>query len=225
MKRIALALLLAALFLSSSGAQEVLLFRLYLVPMQVLNNNRFPKYFPGRSNPNPILELTGLYSAWMAFGGEPVFLVVAPAISTAQHNVLVGNIDVLAVPQDLDQPVSALALTTLQNKLEGFKIPADWIMANSMTYRECVRVVVRMFQLGDRFYGITGGTSMFGGNVTLDTRWNQIPQSARVILQQIASEWNIDTSGVTNQTTVRQLIKLIADQMRDDPIIIGGVTI
>jgi hypothetical protein len=206
-------------------AQEVLLPRLYLVPMQTLNNQRFPKYFSGRFNPNPLPELADLYSVWQAFGAEPVFFICAPAISTPQHNVLSANIDVLAVPQDLDQPVSALALSTLQTKLEGFNIPADWMVANSMTYRECVRLVYRMFQLADRFYGISNGQSMFGSGVTLNTRWNQIPIGPRNLLQQIATEWGINTSGVTGQTTVRQLLKLIADQMRDDPIIMGGVTI
>jgi hypothetical protein len=193
--------------------------------MQILNNNRFPKYLPGRVNPNPIPELAGLFSSWAAFGAEPVFLICAPAITAAQHNVLSNNIDVLAVPQDLDQPVSALALATLQSKLEGFRIPADWIVANDMTYRECVRVVLRMFQIAERFYGVSNGLSMFGGGVTLDTRWNQIPVKARTVLQGIATEWNVKTTGVTAQTTVRQLLTLMARQMRDDVIQMGGVII
>jgi hypothetical protein len=193
--------------------------------MQTLNNNRFPKYFPGRVNPNPMPELAGIYSVWQAFGGEPLFFVVVPNITTAQHNALVTNVDVLAVPQDLDQPVSALALSTLQNALENFKIPADWIVANSMTYRECIRSIFRMFQLADRFYAVSKGLSLFGSGVVLNTTWSQISAGVKTQLQQIAKEWNIVTTTVTAQTTVRQLMKLMADQMRDDPIVISGTTI
>jgi hypothetical protein len=154
-------------------------------------------------------ELGVQFSA-MDYGKEDSMLVGAE-VTGAQHTTLAANLDVIAIPTALDNNVSSAALTTIQNKLEGLKIPAGWV-TTSHTYRQVVGAVGRIFMLMQRFDGLHMRT-FFGSDITLDTRINQLTVQQRTDLQTAASSLGLDTSFVTGPMTIRTVFKTWIDNM------------
>jgi hypothetical protein len=70
-----------------------------------------------------------------------------------------------------------------------------------------------------RWQGL-GFARLFASGVTLDTRLNQLTATQRQRLSAVADDLGLDSSGVTNTMTLRQVLKLIADQLPD--ITFGG---
>src|ERR1700693_3954213 len=106
-------------------------------------------------------DLAGHPWAAMDFGNEPIMLV-----ATATNAALAAETDVTTIPLNLDQQIGA-AVTTVQNKLESFNIPADWV-TSTMTYRQVVRKVLQGFMFWQRAQGL-GIPLLFTGGVKLST--------------------------------------------------------
>lgn len=142
----------------------------------------------------------------MDYGHEPAFLVWGEAID---HAALVANPDVIAAPADLNQSIGA-ALTNVQAKLEGFKIPADWITAG-MTYKAALKGVALIFQLAQRYAGNNAGEKLLDAD-TLDLRFNQLSAAKRTKLREMADSFGLDRSGLDNTSTIRDFLKAMAAQ-------------
>lgn len=203
MKRLMLTVAMVMMALTVS-AQGVTVVRVYVVPKAgtgIGHDGLHPKYF----------REAGV-SDWeqLDYGLEDAFLVVADVTPT-QHTSLASNLDVIALPQDLTQPIGPTALTTVQQKLEGLHIPAGWV-TEGMTYKQILTVVGKGFLFMERFDGINGRT-FFEAGITLDTRINQLTQAQRNALVATADSFGLDTSGVTGPMLVRQALKLIWDQL------------
>lgn len=222
MKRIVLCLSFVLLFVGGNLEAQSLM-RLYVVPLVTATSRgliiRNPKYFaaPGQTAA-PGLE--GVNFVGSPYGREDV-MVVAVNVTPAQHTVLADETDVLALPPDVTQNISALALTTVQNALENLKLPAQWV-TTANTYQEVLHAVLAIFQFAQKFNEFTG-LSPFAGNVTLDTTYGQLGQTAKQGLQDTAAWFHLDTSGITGSTKIRTILKSIADQM--PPISIGGFSL
>jgi hypothetical protein len=155
------------------------------------------------------------------YGLEPVYLVAAD-VTAAQHASIAANVDVIVIPQNLDNTISLTALSTVQQKLEDLHIPAGWVTTDH-TYRDVLRVVRRAFQFFARMWVLQAEqgqtpTALFTGAVTLDTRMNQLTAAQRQALTETCASFNIDTSWVLNTTTLRQLLKGIADRLPGLPM-------
>lgn len=201
MKRILLSVILV-LASVNAFAQEVGSLRFYVVPVELnAKGHRVPKY----------VRSMGLESSQMDYGLDDTFLVACPSITDAQHTTLAANIDVIAIPQNLDAQIGLTALSTVQSKLEGLRIPADWV-TTSHTYRDVIRVTGKVFQLMQRFHGMQLRT-FFESGITLDTRINQLTQAQRQALVDAATSLGLDTSSVTGPMSLRQALKIIADQL------------
>lgn len=183
----------------------------------------------------PLAELTELNGSWrpkytdrgalgpgndivswsaMPYGIENAFLLATDA-TTAQHNALAAQADVLAIPTALDSNVSGLAVTTIQTKLEAVNLPAEWV-TTSLTYRDVLRRVGKMILFASRYAGIAdanGYSQRWLDTVTLDTRWNQLTQIQQNRLRATADSLGLDYSGVINTMTLRQIIRLLGDQL------------
>src|SRR3990167_6875117 len=61
--------------------------------------------------------------------------------------------------------------------------------------------------------GWGGQGGLLDGSINLDMTVSQIPADTRTWLQDVAGEFGLDYSGVTGSTTLRDLLKLLADQM------------
>jgi hypothetical protein len=191
-------------------AQEVAL-RFYIVPkigdgLTPMTSFR-PKY---------IADLSGVQWGAMDYGRDDTFLVGAN-VTPAQHLTIDSNIDVISIPQNIDNEIGLTALDTVKARLESLRIPADWVTTNH-TYRDVLRITGKGFSIMQRF-GAMHGHSFFVGAITLDTRMNQMTATQRQELEDaIHSLANsqgvtVDLSEVGSTTTVRRVLKITVDQL------------
>jgi hypothetical protein len=171
--------------------------RFYLTPKeQIVNGDDFyfrPKYFDDSL-------------AWRAidYGKEP-WMLVAADVTTPQHNAIAANVDVTAVPANLDGTVGA-QLATVQNKLELANLPAHWV-TSGMTWRTVLKWTIRLLLLQQRFSGLDHAAArLFSGGITLDSTVGDLPVVVRQRLNAAAQRWGLDTSAITLSTTIRSAL-------------------
>lgn len=156
MKKFAV-LVMLLLSLSPVLAQEDPVIRLYFVPIEHVGDYRGPEYFHWRFDDELLAETAGIPWNLMDYGLIDQGIVAAD-VTVAQHNFLVAQPDVLAVPQDLDAMVTGQQITALNNYLEGINVPTDWLVGG--TVREGLRTITAMYQYMQRLTAITN-TSPF----------------------------------------------------------------
>jgi len=216
MRRRTVLFTLVALFLAAPLVEAQTEMRFYLLPkigdgLSVATAFR-PKYVSGGG-------IAGTYTS-MDYGAEDLMLVAAN-VTPAEHTAIAANVDVLAVPANLDANVSALALTTIQDELEAANLPADWV-TTELTYRQVLKGVATLVLINQRYQGLFG--RLFTTGITLDLRWNELTVQMRANLKAVADSFMppLDTSAVTNTTTLRHMLKIVADQL--PPVVLGGET-
>ena len=157
-------------------------------------------------------DLGATNATFLRFGEQNVYLVVVSEISSTLHTTISGDSDCVTFPP-LDNAVGAGALNAVRNKLEALNMPGNWVQS-STTYRAIARACGLFCLLCQRFKGLGNG-ALFTAGVTLDTEWNALPQGVKTGLQDMAAAWSLDTSGMNGTTTVRQILKALADQMTE----------
>jgi hypothetical protein len=197
--------------------------RVYLLPAVTVTDARghvlrVPKYFaePGQL---PLAGLEDVPATSNDFGLQPTMLVVAD-VTPAQHTLLSTQGDVTAIPADITQNVSTTALATVKANLEALSLPAGWVTTTN-TYSQVLHAVMAIFQFAGRFQALTG-LSPFNGGATLDTRFNQLSQTVQDGIVNTAADMGLSTAGLTPTTTLRQILKSIADQF--PPFTVGPLT-
>lgn len=158
--------------------------------------------------------------AAMDYGFEGLFFVKAD-LTAAQRTALSAQTDTLVVPANVDNTVSALALSRIQTTLEAANLPAEWV-DTSLTYRQVLRRIRRVITFMQRWQGLFGDR-LFVNGITLDTRWNQLPAAQQQRLRDVAASLQLDTTGITNTSTLRQILRTVADQLPD--VTLGGVAL
>lgn len=161
-------------------------------------------------------NLAGRWNA-IDYGMENCFLIAAD-VTPEEHTSLNAQTDVLAVPSPIDSNVSAAALSVVQSRLESMNIPGNWV-TTAHTYRQVLRTARRVIEFMRHFRRLNNAERLFNGHA-LATRWNQLTEEMRQKLRTVADELGLDYSGVTNTMTLRQILKLIADQLPDSTL--GG---
>ena len=189
------------------------------MPIETINGNRGPRYLNWKYDQTQIAA-----NSWgmMAFGFEPVCFVVAD-VSDADNVTLRSLSGVTSIPDNIDQLVGSASGAT-QSALESINVPADWVLP-SMTFRQIIRIVLGMFMFFQRYQGLYGNIRIFGSGVTLGTTFGQIPAAVQASLSATALDLNLKTTGLTSSTTVRQILKSMANQFASVPIFVGGVQI
>lgn len=195
--------------------------RFYIVPIERSGSQRGPQYFKWPRDPDPANSIDVPWS--MKDYGLVDVGVVAADVTTAQHNQIVAHTDVLAIPTNLDNTLNAAAVTTARNFLEALNVPAGWV-GQGDTYRAVLRSVTAIFLYMQRVTAITG-TTVDWVNVPLSTQVRNIPTVWRDAMTQAATELGYDYSGVTGTTTLRQVLKSMADAWGDAPIYFGLTTL
>lgn len=183
---------------------------LYVLPIVHLIDPLYdvPKYLPHRFN-SPLVGLENLFWALVPYQLEDVALLIAD-VTDAQHTLLSAQTDVIAVPP-LDNTIqNATVRNRVRTVLEAANVPAGWVNVG-MTYRSVVRTVISLFAY-HRPVVRRLGRRLFDGTVNLDLTVSQLPSNARDFLQASADELGLDYTGVTGATTLRDLLKLMADQ-------------
>lgn len=193
--------------------------RFYILPIEQSTDGaaRGPKYFPWQFDPDPPALID---AAWaMKDYGLIDAALLAADLDQTQHNTLTANPDVAAAPANIDQNISDIAIPQVQQVLEALRIPAGWV-DNTYTYRQILRMVGGLFMFAQRYHG-THNEQLIDNAGQLDLRWNQIPAARQDRLKATADALGYDYSSVTNQTTVRQILKMLADQWGATPILFG----
>lgn len=193
-------------------------FRLYIVPVVGSGSSqdpRRPKYFmsdaSGQGRTGIITDGTPFraqdygHEAWMVVGGD---------LTTSDDNLVVGQADAFALPFDLATFPSGAQVTNVKNKLEAINVPAGWVNT-SIQWLTIVRVVLGMFTFMQRYAVLAEGGTLFGGGVTLATTFGALPDAKQTALVATADSFALDRSGLTNATTMRAILKALADQFGD----------
>jgi hypothetical protein len=187
--------------------------RIYIMPLADLGPvfGRGPKYWQ--------TYFPSLQWAMIDYGPEQVAVVRIPNVDTPTHQALALLSDVISPPEDLGQQIGA-QLTQVKNALEAFNIPADWVQA-SHTYAQGLRLIACMFCFAQKMVAL-GATRVFPSGVTLATRFNQLTTAQKNFLLNTAIVLNFNTSILTGNSTMRQILKAMADQWGLRSIFVGG---
>lgn len=190
------------LFLAIPSSAEAVC-HLYFVPAIGAGSDadpRTPKYATG----------SGFPWAAMDFGMQPIFLVAAD-VDAATDTTVSAQADVIRVPDNLDATLGG-QLATVQTGLENRNIPAGWLTSGT-TYRTALRTVTNMFRFLQRFPAVTQITApLLDGSVNLDLQFNNLSATNQQRLIDTADSFGFDTSGLSGTTTLRTILKNVADQ-------------
>lgn len=192
--------------------------RFYFTPLvpcirngEAIPNSRCPKYFAG----------SGVEWSLMDYGLIPICLIAAD-VTTAQHNSVSAQPDVVSIPQNLDSQIGA-NLATVRSRIEQLRIPGNWAQATD-TYRTLLRMIGGLFQFAQRHHGLHNQI-IVPDNINLNQTWGDLPLAWRQNLAATAASFDYDTSGVTASTPIRTILKALADAWGSTPLLIGNTEI
>lgn len=187
---------------------------LYIVP-DVGTGGTFDTHRP------KYIDALGVKIGAIPYGAEGYYLVGAD-LTPAQDAAAQALPDVIRLPDNLDSTLGG-ALGTVQTKLEAVNIPAGWL-TGATTYRTGLRVIIRMMFFLQRYSGLYKTGALFSG-INLNATFNSLNETTRTRLIGAAKTYGIDISGLSGNSTLRQILKTIADQIADRPVTVGCVTI
>jgi hypothetical protein len=197
--------------------------RFYVLPIETVDGGtkRGPKYFAWRFDPDP----PGLTDQWsMLDYGLISECVLAANISDVNHAALVLNADVYSFPINLDANMPQGEQAALTTFLEGVRVPAQWL-SGQQTYRSVLRTISGVFLYIQRVSAIMGVDPTTIPGVTFNTQYNKLPAALHDALAQAAADLGYSFSGVSANTTLRNLFKAMADQWGTRQILMGFVTL
>lgn len=187
------------------------MFRLYVVPIVGTGSHsdpRRPKYFTDGTIPAATWSANG-------YGLEP-WTIVGADLPSADDITIAGEPDVAALPFELNTQLTTGTVTSIKTFLENANIPAGWVDTTD-TWSVVVRGVLGMFAFLQRYSGIyadqngTAAPSIFLGGVTLATTFGSLPAAVQAAMLSTAGDQNISTSGLAAGTTLRVILKFVAD--------------
>lgn len=200
-------------------------FRLYIVPVVgtgIGHDLRRPKYFADGGIANPGSPVS------MDYGFEPWFVVGAD-LSVSDDNFVVGQADAFAMPFDLSVTLNGSQVTNVKAKLEAIHVPAGWV-TTALKWQDVVRPVLGMFEFMQRYgnvYAQQNGVAappIFNG-ATLSTQFGTLAAAQQAAMISAAQSFGFSTAGLTSGTTLRVIIKALADNFQDAQYNFGGVMI
>lgn len=197
-------------------------FSYYIVPVDGTASVRYPKYFDGAG-----IIITRTPYSLMDYGNEP-WMFVGSDLSAADNALIIAQPDAFGIPQDLTTPITPAQVTAVQNKLEAINLPAGWVNT-SLSWTEILRAVLGIFGFQQKYaviYGqVTGGQSaptLFVAGVILSSTFSSLPPNVRQAMLATADELKIDRTGLTGGATLRQILKVLGDQLRNRPFNFNG---
>ena len=204
--------------------------RIYIMPIVETPINgiiyRCPKYigmnFHNIQITTALAGLESLNPNMMDYGFQPVCIYVAD-VTGAQHTILSSKSDVLSAPVNIDANLTSGAVNTVKDFLELIHIPAGWV-TTFKTYRQVLRLIGWLFQFMQRLHG-TYPHKLFDGQATLNSTYGSLSPEWQAALLQAGQSFGFDTSGLTANTTLRTILKFMADQFNDQPLNLGLVTL
>lgn len=177
----------------------------FLVPIEGAGTSadpRRPKY----------MRALGVVYSQCSLGDSAVVFTISNA---SQDAAIAANADVRQIPP-LDNVV---AVAATQQALEDLNIPSQWVVAG-MTYRSVLRVVIGMAQLVQRMKGM-GLPVVIAGN--LDKTMSQFSAAIRQGLSDAAVSLDLDVSGISGATTLREALRNAGEQFVARGVALGDL--
>ena len=180
--------------------------RFYVLPVEQVGIYRGPKYFHWRFDPDP----PGIDCFWaMKDYGVINECVIAADITLTDHNNLVASGDVYDFPESMDVNMPTAERNLLIGVLDAAYVPSHWINS-STSYRVALRTITGMFLYMQALSALGGNPFAWG--IDLNTKWSQLSAQQKDWITQAAWNMGYTTDFITTNTTVRQIIKGMADQ-------------
>ncbi len=191
--------------------------RLYILPIEQVGSQRGPKYFRWRYDPDP----PGIACAWamMDYGFLPYALLYAIDIQPIDDTFISSQADVYAWPLDLSPSISDRS--RIDTFFEGIGVPTDWLTASN-TYLQFLRQMAGLFQFNQRYGTISGGQSLLGNGITLETRWGSLTDQQQDWFNQTVTSFGY-TYTVSGNPKLRTLAKQAGDLWGSQPFYLGGI--
>jgi hypothetical protein len=192
----------------------------YILPIEVGSGTRGPKYFSWRLDPDP----PGITCPWsMKDYGSINQAVICADISAADHTAISAHADVLSIPTNLDTTLTTSTRNAARTFCATYNIPGGWINT-SMTYRAVLRTITAFFLYFQRVTGILGhGITLPSG--WLDLQFQQVSSGIQTAMVQAATDMGFSTANLQPTTTMRAILKYMADAWGSTPIMFGIATI
>lgn len=153
------------------------------------------------------------------YGAENVCLLSAD-VDAVTHTTISSDSQVNTFPLVLTNTLTSGAVTQIQTFLDNLNIPSQWVNT-SITYINVINIIGKIFEISQMFEGSIG--KLFSGGITLSTQFSMLPLGTKNALIKVATDRNWDTSGLTGTSTMRQILKFMADQFTS-PIQLLGIT-
>jgi len=195
--------------------------RFYVLPIVLFNNTRGPKYFRFGKGPD---KNPGINCPWsMKDYGSINQCVLAADILAADHTALIVNTDVLSIPTNIDSTLTNAARNAARTFCATYNIPGSWI-STGQTYRAVLRTITGFFLYFQRVTGVLGRDIDLPSG-WLDIQIQNVALDIRDAMAQAATDMGYDYSAVTPTTTMRVILKSMADKWGTAPIYFGFVTL
>lgn len=192
---------------------------IFLVPMVGTGTRSDP--YRGKYTRDPAVTTQGALRA----GRQDVAVAMIEASQTYLNSVA-AQADALrlATESNLDNALTAGQANTAKTRFESVGIPGQFINAGD-TRREAIRGVVGMFLFSQRMEGKFGSGFWKRGQalgITLDTAYADFPQALKDEFITVRDEFGWGNLGLTNASTLRQIMQAVSLQFEATPIVIGG---
>ena len=148
-----------------------------------------------------------------------------PELSGANHTALVADPQVFALPENINQQIGG-QLANVTSKLNAVNIPWRWIQATT-TYKQLIRRLVQFFDMMEKAATLAEDqvTKMFEGGRTLETTIGSLAPALRNRLTNVATRWNLDTTGLNGSSTIEEVLVHLTQQRPMSPwqqVVIDG---
>ena len=135
----------------------------------------------------------------------------------------------LATTANADTAITVQQRNGIRTFLEKRGIPAQWVNDGD-TRRQVLRGIAGMFLFAQRLegrFGVGFRAKMAERGITLDTPWSDFPQALKdeFIAVRDSFGWDAQRLGLTNTSTMREILKVCGDQFQQERIIIAGIEI
>lgn len=135
----------------------------------------------------------------------------------------------LATAANIDQVINASQANAAKAVFEDAFIPGQFINAGD-TRRQVIRGLIGMFffsQRMERRFGEGWKEKAQARGMALDSTWQEFPQALKNELIDVRDDhgWTNTELGVTNTSTLREILQAISQQFENTPMFIGGLEI
>lgn len=137
------------------------------------------------------------------------------------------DVTLLATAQTVNDVLTASQANAAKSVFESVGIPDQMINAGD-TRRQAIRAVCGMFMLSQRFEGRFGEgfwQKAQQRGMSLSSTWANFPQVLKDEFIDVRDSFGWTNLGITNASTMRQILRIASNQFENTPMLIAGVQI